>query len=206
MSVVISFQSKDVLDIVKRDGVYVPDLSKCRERRSYEQDGGPKVWVFQFEDMTFNGFTSGIYFERCRCEMSLNHSSGLSDFIMFELHVDESRLSIGKTHNSSMFAKVMNNLYLEDIAAVYHIDSSEHWYFKKAVLLERLTDEDILFPNNLNTFTWRIWKKYKKKNSVKSDNLCLMTLQSKYGVTDFDTLMYKVWREEMPDYIVESED
>lgn len=206
MAIVISFQSKDVLDIVKNEGIYIPDITKCREHRSYEADGGPKVWVFEFEDMSFNGFSTGIYFERCRCEMSLNQSSGLSKFVMFELHVDESRLSIGKTHNSSKYAKVMDELYLKDIAAIYHIDSTEHWYFKKAVLDEKFTKEDILFPDNINTFTWQIWKKYQKKNNVKSTNLCKMTLEAKYGITDFDELMHKVWKEEMPEYEVESED
>ena len=124
---------------------------------------------------------------------------------MIELHVDASRLSIGKTHNACTNAKVMDKLYLSDVAAVYHLENTEHWYFKKVVLDEKFYC-DILFPSGLNTFTYQIWKKYRKMNNINMPNFELLRLRTKYNTDDFDDLMYKVWRKEMPDYIVESED
>lgn len=73
---VITFQSKDVLNSIIKNGVYFADKDKCREKNDYTSDinqlnGKQPIWVFTNPNIDYNGLKSGDLLERWRCEMSL---------------------------------------------------------------------------------------------------------------------------------------
>lgn len=138
---VVSFQSKEVLDIILKDTVYYADENKLRTSHDYSIDkqqlnGCTPIWVFANENLCEETLKSGELLERWRCEMSLDQEVGLTQFVMLELEVDPTNLKHGKTHNAYNYACVMNKIDLSQLCAVYRVEHTAHWYFKKIVLVK----------------------------------------------------------------------
>lgn len=135
---VITFQSGEVLNILVRDGEYYADISKCRESNGYEHelkilDGKCPIWVFTNPDIE-TGLTYTTP-ECWRCEMSLDHYTGLKAFVAMEFDLSPSNLFTGVSHNAYKYAMVTDHLSLSDLCCTYTIadivvDDSD-WYFKK---------------------------------------------------------------------------
>lgn len=131
---VISFQSKEVWDIVVSTGEYIADPSLSRERRDYkldiEQLGGKQpVWGFisKYE----NGFSpidflDSMLLERFRCEMSLNQD-GLQRFIVMELDVPVHLVKKGLTHNAYDYAVVFPEIQKDWLISIGKVEIFEHY-------------------------------------------------------------------------------
>ena len=162
---VITFQSKEVVDILLNEDVYFADVTKCREHNDYSEDiaqlgGYCPIWVFINIDM--NNFDTLL--ERWRCEMSLEQHNGLSKFAMLELEIDESRVKTGLTHNSYKYACVIDRIEFKDLSAIYSVENTEHWYFKRITLKKcfngrkpMITDSSIIPGED----TLEDWKRHK---------------------------------------------
>lgn len=116
----ISFQSKDVVDILLSGKTYVPDITKCRVDSPYTKDGGPKVWMFYLDINRLAKLMSGSLFISCRSEMSLWED----DFVklyMIELEVDEKLCTVGLTHNACDWAMVTPTISIDNVISVYRL-------------------------------------------------------------------------------------
>ena len=171
---VITFQSKEVIDIILQSEVYFADKDKMREGSLCQEDidscyGKIPIWVFQHPCFVNTNIGYGQWcemLETFRCEMSIDSLDGL---YMIELLIDK-QPPIGKAHNGSSLACIIDSIHINDVAAVYKLKETEHWYFYEIQLIKAF-EEDILFKNNI-TFTEELYKKDKsprvKLSSYKS--------------------------------------
>lgn len=168
---VLSFQSKEVLDILLSDKEYHPSFELSREGRDYSLEkesynfedviwcfspigwynppSNPRIRIpgkFSKED-----FTDGSKFFNFRCEMSLPNNESLNDLILLELEYNEDDLKKGLTHNSCNYVYVAPHLKLENLVAVYRLnyDRSREagWYYPE-VFVESIYKENPLFDSN----------------------------------------------------------
>lgn len=171
----LTFQNKEVLDIILKDDIYYADINKIRENNSYEEDieqsgGLIPIWCFSpiglsglsYKD-TFipDDFYDGNLFERFRQEMSL-FETDLNKFEMLELVIPKDRLHRGLTHNSYFGAQVFNSISLNDLVAHYKL-----YYFKELgdsydvypyVRCLTCYQNQCLFPKDLQCFKRRKFK------------------------------------------------
>lgn len=134
---VMSFQSKEVWDIVIDKGIYVPDPSFTREKRDYkldieQLDGNQPVWGFVSRHA--NGFQPADFLdssllELYRCEMSVDEDR-LKDFMVLELEVPRGLVKRGLTHNSYDYAVVFPTIRKEWLVSVGKVEILE---FPKAI-------------------------------------------------------------------------
>lgn len=132
----ITMQNKVVWDLLRRDGHYVADAQLSRERRDYSADakqlgGATPIWVWYYPDLSVTQLSLGDMFEDLRCEMSLQQEGCFDDFYMFELEIDYAAPT-GITHNASPYTRVIHEIKLSDVVAVYTVSDSpvDGWYYK----------------------------------------------------------------------------
>ncbi len=128
---VLTFQSKEVVDIVSSGNVYYASDMRLRERssldlRDVEAVGGfTPIWVFTHPTIT-NAYTDAKRFtdliEMCRCEMSLPER-GLDGMYMLELQVAELPPK-GIGHNSNSCARVIRSIEPWMVLAIYEISTT----------------------------------------------------------------------------------
>lgn len=167
---VLSFQSKDVLDILMSNLEYHPSIEMSREGRDYRLEkehygfkdviwcfspigwfnppDNPRIKVpgkFSKED-----FIDGSKFFNFRCEMSLPSNEYLNKLVLLELEYCEDELKPGLTHNGSSYVYVAPQLKLKNLVAVYRLkyDRSREagWYYPE-VFVEKIFKEDSLFKD-----------------------------------------------------------
>lgn len=153
---VLSFQSKEVLEILLSTGVYEPVLDKAREGHSYEDDirqlgGKIPIWCFgpiRKDQFVTEDFADGSLFFRFNNEMSLNGTKEFHNFTLLELVLPFKEVKYGLTYNAYLGSKVFSTLKLENLRAVYSLDYTESWYFPKINLVARFSN-DILFEDDM---------------------------------------------------------
>lgn len=111
---VITFQSKEVLDLILSRSVYYADLTKSREKWNYKEDvnqlgGFAPVWCFRLPFINDEEkWYRGHYFVEFFSEMSLKGQiQDLLDLDMIELEVPENYLKPGLTHVGCDYSFVM---------------------------------------------------------------------------------------------------
>ena len=146
----ISFQSKEVLKILKKDKVYRAELGKCRESNDYSEDieqlgGRNPIWCFKGvpSELTKESFVNGCLFEKYKCEMSVSRKY-ISNLICLEINY-KGIPKVGITHNDYPGAVVIPELKFEDLSAVYRIeyyakDVLNSQFFPKVYVLEKFKD------------------------------------------------------------------
>ena len=150
---VISFQSKEVIDIVLSGAIYVPDIQKCRERSSYLEDGGPKVWVFDpTGSAEYSDITDGKLFRRCCNEMSMDEDEFLKLY-MFELEINDNSLTVGKYHNSCAWAYVTPTLSVRQVVSVFKLEPTRFWFYVNARRVYLSTVLQSIYPDYVDTFS-----------------------------------------------------
>lgn len=168
---VITFQSKEVIDIILQSEVYFADKDKMREGSLCQEDidacnGKIPIWVFQHPCFVSTNIGYGQWcemLETFRCEMSIDSLDGL---YMIELLIDK-QPPMGKAHNGTSLACVIDSIHIDDVAAIYRLKETEHWYFYEVQLVKTF-EEDILFKNNI-IFTKELYKKDKSPRVKLSD-------------------------------------
>ena len=168
---VITFQSKGVVDTILQDKVYFADKDKMREGSLSQEDidvcgGKIPIWVFQHPCFISTNVGYGQWcelLETFRCEMSIDSLDGL---YMIELLIDK-QPPIGKAHNDTSMACVIDSIHIDNVAAIYRIKSTKHWYFYEVQLVKAFK-EDILFKNSI-TFNKELYKKDKSRRVKLSD-------------------------------------
>lgn len=152
---VLSFQSKEVVNIILNKGEYKADIYLCREKRDYKLDteqlnGNCPIWCFApitGNEFTSSDFIDGVLLERFRCEMSLDQGVGLTKYYLLELEISNEELLTGKTHNAYTGAKVIPFIKFNQLKAIYRVEHTSHWYYKKIILIRSFSD-DILFSKD----------------------------------------------------------
>lgn len=136
---VLTMQSKDVLDILKNEGVYHADGKYSREQATYDEDreqlgGQHPIWCWAYPCMDFVTLCNNEVLEYLRCEMSLEQDNCWDNFYMLEVEVPYHKLKIGKHHNGCPWSRVFGELRASDVIAVYTIKDSNveglGYYFK----------------------------------------------------------------------------
>ena len=148
---VLSFQSGDVINILINKGIYYADCNLSREKQNYIEDikqlnGYNPIWCFIPKNkigFTKEDFKDGTRLERFRCEMSLDQKIGLTKFYMLELEIDEKDLKHGITHNAYEYAYVTHYIEFNQLKAVYIIQNTNHWYFKKIIKITCYSNDTI---------------------------------------------------------------
>lgn len=156
---VVTFQSEEVLNIILNEGIYFANSSMCREKNDYSEDilalnGKTPIWIFANPDISFDTLKSGELLEIWRCEMSLDQKIGLTQFKMLELEIDENNtlIKVGKTHNSYKYACVIDSIKKSQLCAVYHIENTNHFFYKKIVFEQSFNDaKNIITDNCIDT-------------------------------------------------------
>ena len=144
---VVTFQSKEVVDILLRDELYLADINKAREGSVCEEDiyacdGNTPIWVFQHPAFCFDKVGDKQFcnmLETFRCEMSIGTLNGL---YMIELHLNY-QPPVGKAHNSSSLACVIPSIKLNDVASIYELKQTEFYFYD--ITPYRLYSDDCLF-------------------------------------------------------------
>lgn len=165
---VVTFQSKEVVDTLLRNEVYLADLSKAREGSICQEDidncsGKIPIWVFQHPAFCFDKVGNHQFcnmLETFRCEMSI---SSLNDLYMIELHLDY-QPPIGKAHNGCSLACVIPSISLNEVAGIYKLNQTEFFFYD--IIPYKLYSSKCLFEG-VHSFNKAIYKK---------DNLPTLTL------------------------------
>lgn len=161
---VLSFQSREVLDILLKDKIYHPCHKLSREGRDYklEKDTyGFKdvIWCFSpvgCKTITPNkfikdDFINGVKFFNFRCEMSLPSNECLNDLFLLELEYDYYTPKPGLTHNACSYVYVIPELTMDNLVAVYRLNYDRRreagWYYPE-VFIEKIYKRDSLFTSN----------------------------------------------------------
>lgn len=168
---VLSFQSREVLEILLKDKEYHPSVHLSREGRDcklekeqygfkdviwcfspigwYNPPNSPRISVpgkFSKED-----FIDGSKFFNFRCEMSLPSNEHLNDLVLLELEYNEEELKKGLTHNSCSYVYVVPHLNLENLVAVYRLNYDRSrgagWYYPE-VFVEKIYKGNPLFESD----------------------------------------------------------
>lgn len=157
---VLSFQSEDVLAALLKDGMYLADTTKSRERRDYSRDieqlnGSNPIWCFSpvglktkvKDKFIKEDFIDGKLFFNFNCEMSTRSPSDLNNKVILELEVDKNVPKIGLTHNAYIGAVVIPKIDIGALKGVYRLHYiSGHktkWYYPDVNVL--MCKEDSLF-------------------------------------------------------------
>lgn len=158
---VISMQSPEVWEILKRDRIYRADINMCRERASYAEDiknlgGLVPIWCWAYPDLSFRTLFNGEVLEYLRCEMSLGQDNCWEPFIMLELEISDNLLLKGIHHNDCPYSKVFGELHLDMLKAVYKLEDSpdEGWYFKVITPIWIKDPEDCITNEILDCRYW----------------------------------------------------
>lgn len=85
---------------------------------------------------------------------------------MLELEIPESAVKPGKTHNAYQYAKVAGRLDIKSLCAVYHVEHTGHWYYKRTIP-EKFFVNDPCIPKTLDT---RALKFYGLYDEITSDD------------------------------------
>lgn len=128
---VITFQSKEVADIILNNGYYLADKDKAREGSFDALDfmvcgGNCPIWVFQHPNLKYDSITIkplSDLLEICRCEMSIDSLDGLH---LIELLLDK-QPTIGKAHNASSMACVIPYIEINQVLSISTVTKTE-WY------------------------------------------------------------------------------
>ncbi|MNL91070.1 hypothetical protein D3C81_07980 [compost metagenome] len=161
----LSFQSEDVLASLLKDGVYLADTTKSRERRDYSRDiaqlnGSNPIWCFSpvglktsvKDKFIKEDFIDGKFFFNFNCEMSTRSPEDLNNKVILEIEVDKSVPKIGLTHNAYIGAVVIPKIAIEDLKGVYrlHYDNEHNtkWFYPDVNVL--MCKEDSLFTSSFS--------------------------------------------------------
>lgn len=149
---VVTFQSKDVIEQIINNKVYKADKELSREKNFNKVDfdncgGNVPIWVFQhpcFKTTTIGHKQWCVMLETFRCESGLQSLHGM---YMIELLLDKQPL-IGVAHNACSLACVIPEINMYDVAAIYQVLKTGHWYFHKIIPIEVYVG-DVLFKTEV---------------------------------------------------------
>ena len=85
---------------------------------------------------------------------------------MIELLIDK-QPPRGNAHNDTSIACVIDSIHIDNVAAIYRIKGTKHWYFYEVQLVKAFK-EDILFKNSI-IFNKELYKKDKSRRVKLSD-------------------------------------
>ena len=130
---VVTFQSKEVVDILLQNELYLADINKAREGSICQEDidaccGNTPIWVFQHPAFCFDTIGDEQFcnmLETFRCEMSI---PSLNDLYMIELHLNY-QPPIGKAHNGCSLACIIPSIKLNDVAGIYKLNQTEFFFY-----------------------------------------------------------------------------
>lgn len=158
---VLTFQSREVLDILLKKGEYNSDIDLSRESRDYSLDikqleGANPIWCFSpvglktlyLNKFVKEDFLNGSLFDRFRCEMSLPSGESLNDLVLLELEIPTENVKVGLTHNAYVGAVVIPSISLSSLIATYSLeykDGDGTSYFYPKVKLTTIYSECPLF-------------------------------------------------------------
>lgn len=182
---VITFQSKEVVNILLQNKLYLADINKAREGSICKEDvdacsGNTPIWVFQHPAFCFDNIGDKQFcnmLETFRCEMSISTLSGL---YMIELHLDY-QPPIGKAHNGCSLACIIPSISMNEVAGIYKLNQTEFYFYD--ITPYRVYNNDCLF-SGIYRFN---------KDGYKNDNLPTLSL-SKFKndkeYYDYDKVLY----------------
>ena len=130
---VVTFQSKEVVDILLQNELYLADINKAREGSICKEDidacgGNTPIWVFQHPAFCFDKIGTRQFcnmLETFRCEISI---PSLNDLYMIELHLDY-QPSIGKAHNGCSLACIIPSISMNEVAGIYKLNKTEFFFY-----------------------------------------------------------------------------
>ena len=165
----LSFQSKEVLESLFKNGIYHCNVDLSRERRNYSEDikqldGMNPIWCFTPKNISSyfvkldvkdkfiqKDFINGYLFQTFRCEMSLPSGESLNNFVLMELEVSDELPKVGITHNSYNGAVVIPEIKVENLIATYTVEYNDDddimWYYPE-VKVTNVYRENRLFKHN----------------------------------------------------------
>lgn len=181
---ILTFQSEEVLDIIRTEHIYHADSSKIREGRDnyYHKDieqlnGYQPIWGFSPIDMKsvrsnkFEAFDflNGCKFQRFVEEMSISKRE-INKKLLMEVEIEANKIKVGITHNSCSFAVVFPEIKLENLVGVYqlhYVPGDELKFFYCDVNVLETFKCDSLFKNG---FTCRHVSKKELDKHYNQDN------------------------------------
>ena len=154
---VVTFQSKEVVDILRSRGEYYACRDKAREGSFDDRDiqncsGNIPIWVFQHPAFALD--TIGIK-QFCNMlqtfteEMSIDT---LNDLYMIELYLDSKPVK-GVAHNDNSIACVIPSIKLEDVICIYKVscNSEDVYNFYDLIPLQVNSRYVPLFPDGFRS-------------------------------------------------------
>lgn len=125
---VVTFQSKEVVDVLLQNELYLADINKLREGSICEEDikacgGKTPIWVFQHPAFCFEGIGIRQFCDMMRTFKEEMSVSTLKEYCMIELHLAK-QPPVGAAYNDYTCACVIPEINLDDVAAIYKVVSS----------------------------------------------------------------------------------
>lgn len=160
---ILTVQSKEVLNILQRDGVYRADSKCSREHMDYAEDkmqlgGVTPIWCWAYPCMDFVTLCDNSVLEYLRCEMSLDQENCWDSLYMLEVEVSYNDLRIGKSRNRCSWSRVFKELRAIDVYAVYILRDSEikgkGWYYKVVTPIWTRENSTVLIPSEMDCYVY----------------------------------------------------
>lgn len=212
---VLTYQSMEVLNILREQGTYKADLNLSREINDYKEDtaklnGAVPVWGFVHPawqlgfEIFADEFIYSTMFIKHRCEMSLTNTDGLKNFVLIEIDIPVEEIQLGTTHNSYNGSIIMDKLQLKDVVAVYSLVFPKGGYprmFLPVVnVIDTLQPAKAMFTETVDTFEKQDMSMYYRR-PFHTINDTLKKFEEAKASTNFkelaDTLEYFILNENM---------
>ena len=156
---VLTYQSKEVVDIILRDNIYKVNLEMCREKRDYSEDikqlGEPPIWGYIPKNIT--KLENGDTLFTIKNEMSVDQEI-INELFLIELELYPSQFKIGLSHNACDRVVVFKEIDINSVAGIYKVNYNEEeeygWYFPTITVLYNPKDT-ALFKNNFKCINKR---------------------------------------------------
>ena len=132
---ILSFQSIEVINILKEKGIYRASKDIKREHQDYKLDieqlgGSNPIWGYRpvnKSNFYVKELLDGKLMQKFRCEMSIDYKD-LANLFLLDLTLDADNIKIGLTHNACAEAMV----------------------FKEDTKCCKITGKDKIYPNQTN--------------------------------------------------------
>lgn len=165
---VLSFQGKQVVDMLLNGDNYKPIKKFSRENNDYLKEKeayGFKdvIWCFNpfgFRKGALNtegvfnkeDFLDGSLFDRFRCQMSIDKYKIYDNLFLLELEYNIEDLRLGLTHNDCSYANVVPSLKKENICAIYKLvfdwKNNKLLNDKPTLVVVKKFKEDVIFDKD----------------------------------------------------------
>lgn len=152
----LTFQSKEVWDILQKDLIYHASPELQREHTDYVRDreqlgGAQPIWLFAPTWLCWMAICRRSFWIRCKEEMGVN---SLKDLYVFEVDIDSKDMKVGLTHNSCNWAMVTPELKIQQIRAVHKVITDSEVEYRFLIKPIKLLSSDAIIKEKLDTRIW----------------------------------------------------